>query len=123
MFAQSKADKIRSYFAAYKAKDRKVLEDGLADDFTFTSPYDDAIDKATYFARCWPNSEKIRSHTIEKIFEQGDEAFVLYKCITNDGKNSAIRSFSRSAETRSSESTSISARPTATAPSSVSHET
>ena len=86
MVAQSKSDKIRSYFGAYKSKDRKVLEDGLADDFTFTSAYDDAIDKATYFERCWPNSERIRSHIIEKIFEQGDEAFVLYKCITNDGK-------------------------------------
>jgi ketosteroid isomerase-like protein len=86
MSTQSKSAKIRSYFAAYKSKDRQVVEDGLADDFTFTSPYDDAIDKATYFERCWPNSEKIRSHMIEKIFEQGDEAFVLYKCVTNDGK-------------------------------------
>ena len=24
-------------------------------------------------------------HDIEKIFVQGDEAFVLYKCISNDG--------------------------------------
>jgi ketosteroid isomerase-like protein len=47
-----KADLIRKYFAAYKAKNRKLLEDGFSDDFTFTSPYDDAIDKATYFERC-----------------------------------------------------------------------
>ncbi|MGH9201792.1 MAG: nuclear transport factor 2 family protein [Vicinamibacterales bacterium] len=81
----SKSDIIRRCFAAYKSKDRKLLEQLLTDDFTFTSPYDDEIDKATYFERCWPNSERIRTHIFEKIFEQGDEAFVRYKCITNEG--------------------------------------
>lgn len=84
MPSRSKPDIIRSYFAAYKSKERKVVEDLLMDDFTFTSPYDDAIDKASYFERCWPNSERIRAHLLEKICEDGNEAFVLYKCITND---------------------------------------
>ena len=82
----SKSDTIRSCFAAFKSKDRKLVEDLLTDDFRFTSPYDDAIDKATYFERCWPNSERIRTHILERIFEQGSEAFVTYKCITNEGK-------------------------------------
>jgi ketosteroid isomerase-like protein len=86
MPSQSRSDAIRGYFAAYKSRDRKHLEQALAEDFTFTSPYDDKIDKATYFERCWPNFERIREHVIEKIFEQDDEAFVLYRCITNDGK-------------------------------------
>ena len=81
----TKSELIRRYFAAYKAKDRKVLEDGLADDFTFTSPYDDAISKAVYFERCWPNSERIKEHEIERIFEQGEEAFVTYRLVTNSG--------------------------------------
>jgi ketosteroid isomerase-like protein len=85
MPARGKADIIRSVFAAYRSKEREVVEELLTEDFTFTSPYDDAIDKAAYFERCWPNSERIRAHTIEKMFGQGDEAFVLYKCITNDG--------------------------------------
>lgn len=83
---QSGADMIRGYFAAYKSRDRKHVELALTDDFTFTSPYDDRIDKATYFKRCWPGSERIRTNVIEKIFEHGDEAVVLYRCITNDGK-------------------------------------
>ena len=86
MPSQSRSDAIRGYFAAYKSRDRKHLEQALAEDFTFTSPYDDKIDKATYFERCWPNFERIREHVIERIFEQGDEAFVLYRCITQDGK-------------------------------------
>ena len=61
------------------------MEDGLAEDFTFTSPYDDAIDKKTYFDRCWPNSERIAEQEIERIFEQGEEAFVTYRVVNTDG--------------------------------------
>ena len=83
---QSRSDAIRGYFAAYRSGDRAHLEQALAADFTFTSPYDDGIDKATYFARCWPNRNLIREHVVERVFEQGDEAFALYRCKTTDGK-------------------------------------
>ena len=81
---KSRADAIRGFFAAFKSGDRAHLEQQLALDFTFTSPYDDRIDKATYFERCWPHRHLIREHVIERIFEQGDEAFVTYRCITTD---------------------------------------
>ncbi len=57
-----------------------MVESLLSDDFTFSSPYDDHINKAKYSERCWPNSERIRIHHIEKVIESGDEAFVLYVC-------------------------------------------
>jgi ketosteroid isomerase-like protein len=82
----SKSDLIRNCFAAYKTKDRLALERLFADDFTFTSPYDDRIDKAEYFARCWPHADRIKTNVLEKIFVEGDEAFVTYKCVTNNGK-------------------------------------
>jgi ketosteroid isomerase-like protein len=82
----NKPDIIRGVFAAYKAKDRTAVEGLLTDDFTFTSPYDDAIDKATYFERCWPNSGLIRQYTLERIFVEGDEAFVTYRAVANDGR-------------------------------------
>ena len=78
---------IRAIFAAYMTNDRKVVEDALADDFRFTSPYDDAIDKATYFERCWKNSDWIERHELEKIFVEGDEAFVTYRCTAKGGKS------------------------------------
>jgi ketosteroid isomerase-like protein len=81
----AKSDMIRRCFGAYRDKDREALENLLSDDFTFTSPYDDGINKATYFVRCWPNSEKILRHDLERIVEFGDEAFVLYTCLTTDG--------------------------------------
>ena len=83
----SKAEIIHAIFAAYMSNDRKVVENALADDFRFTSPYDDQIDKATYFERCWRNSDWIERHEIERIFVEGDEAFVTYKCSAKGGKN------------------------------------
>lgn len=84
----TKADLIRRLFDAYKNKQREVLENMFTEDFRFTSPYDDAIDKATYFERCWAPSISgwIKEHDLERIFEQGDEAFVTYRCLANDGK-------------------------------------
>jgi ketosteroid isomerase-like protein len=83
----SKSDIIRALFAAYLANDRKAVEDALAGDFRFTSPYDDEIDKPTYFARCWRNTEWIARHELERIFVEGDGAFVTYKCVAKDGKS------------------------------------
>jgi ketosteroid isomerase-like protein len=87
MTSKNREATIRAIFAAYMMGDRKVVEDALADDFRFTSPYDHQIDKATYFERCWKNSEWIERHELEKIFIEGDEAFVTYKCTANGGKS------------------------------------
>jgi len=73
------SDLVRRYFAAYETKDREAIATLLSDDFTFTSPYDDHIDRKTYFERCWPNSANMRSFRVVKLFEQGDEAFILYE--------------------------------------------
>ena len=83
----SKAEVIRALFAAYMSNNRKAVEDFLADDFRFTSPYDDEIDKPTYFARCWRGSDWIERHQLEKIFVEGDEAFVIYQCVAKGGKS------------------------------------
>lgn len=82
----SKTDIIRAIFAGYLAGDRRRVEQALAKDFRFTSPYDDNIDKPTYFERCWTNAEWIERHELERIFVEGDEAFVTYLCIARDGK-------------------------------------
>ena len=71
---------VRAYFGAYESENREVAETLLADDFTFTSPNDDAIDKVTYFERCWPNRDAAREQRIENILLDGDTAFVTYLC-------------------------------------------
>ena len=87
MSDRNRAEIIRAIFAAYLSNDRKAVEDALTDNFHFTSPYDDEIDKATYFARCWRNTDWIERHELERIFVEGDEAFVTYKCLAKGGKN------------------------------------
>ena len=86
MASTSRIDTIRAIFAAYLSGNRELVEDALSDDFRFTSPYDDSIDKPTYFERCWKSSDWIERHDLERIFVQGDEAFVTYLCIAKGGK-------------------------------------
>lgn len=76
---------IRQYFSAYERKDRQALEALLNDNFTFGSPHDPHLDKPAYFERCWPNSENTDAFRIEKLFESGNEAFVLYECKPTSG--------------------------------------
>jgi ketosteroid isomerase-like protein len=87
MNAQPKSKVIRAVFAAYMADDRKAVEDALTEDFRFTSPYDSEIDRKTYFERCWPNTDWVERHELEKIFVEGDEAFVTYTCLAKGGKS------------------------------------
>jgi len=86
--AESKSEIIHRYCGAYESKDRKTVEELLTEDFTFTSPRDDAIDRTTYFRRCWQNSEQITELKPEIIMEDADHAFVLYKLVTTDGNES-----------------------------------
>jgi ketosteroid isomerase-like protein len=86
MSSASKPDIIRAIFAAYIANDRKAVEEALTEDFRFTSPYDDEIDKPTYFERCWRDSNWIERHELEKIVVEGNEAFVTYICEARGGK-------------------------------------
>ncbi|MCP3473689.1 nuclear transport factor 2 family protein [Bradyrhizobium sp. CCGUVB1N3] len=82
-----RATLIRNLFAAYLANDRARVADALAVNFRFTSPFDDNLDKQTYFERCWRDAGWIARHDIERIFIQGDEAFVTYRCLATDGKS------------------------------------
>jgi ketosteroid isomerase-like protein len=87
MAAADKADIVRDLFAAYMANDRKAVENAFTEDFRFTTPYDDEIDKATYFERCWKVSDWIARQNLERIFADGDGAFVTYQCVGKDGNS------------------------------------
>jgi ketosteroid isomerase-like protein len=76
---------VEKYLSAFVMRDRKILEEGLTDDFTFTSPRDDHIDKTAFFERCYPGGELFRSQVIEQIFADGNEAVVRYLAELKDG--------------------------------------
>jgi hypothetical protein len=84
---------IRKYFSAYENKDRKAVESLLSNDFVFTGPYDNRIDRETYFKRCWPYGEKSPTYGIENVFEKRNEAFILYDCKTKNGHSSRNTEF------------------------------
>jgi SnoaL-like protein len=69
----------RDAYEAYVAKNRAVIEDLIAADFHFTSPLDNRIDRATYFARCWPNSERIDGFKFINLVPDRDRVFVTYE--------------------------------------------
>jgi ketosteroid isomerase-like protein len=86
MAGANMAATIRQIFAAYLANDREFVENAFSEDFRFTSPYDDNIDKAAYFERCWKGSDWVERHELERIFVDGDEAFVTYGCVAKGGR-------------------------------------
>jgi ketosteroid isomerase-like protein len=69
----------RASYAAYVAKDRAAMEALVAADFHFTSPLDNRIDRATYFARCWPNSDRIEGFAFIHLVRDGERVFVTYE--------------------------------------------
>ena len=77
---------IRECYAAYLARDRARVDALLGDDLVFHSPDDPHLDKHGYFERCWAGGDTFAALRIEKLFVQGNEAFVRYECETKDGR-------------------------------------
>ena len=75
----------RASYEAYVTKDRKAIEALIADDFHFTSPLDNRIDRAAYFERCWPISENAADFDFIHLVSQGDKVFVTYEGENVDG--------------------------------------
>jgi ketosteroid isomerase-like protein len=73
-------------YQAYVDKDRYALETLIADDFHFTSPLDNRIDRATYFERCWPVSRTISGYDFVHLAADGDCVFVTYEGETTTGR-------------------------------------
>lgn len=78
---------ISQAFEAYENNNRDAIEQVIAEDFSFTSPYDDAIGREEYFRRCWPNHETIATIQIERIFIDADAAFVTYLGTSTSGRS------------------------------------
>ena len=77
---------VRTCYQAYVDKDRAAIESVIADDFHFTSPLDNRLDRKTYFERCWPNSEMTAGFEYVNLVADGERVFVTYEGRTNSGK-------------------------------------
>ena len=76
----------RRCYQAYVDKDRRAIEALVGEPFSFTSPYDDHIDRATYFARCWPNADRVRDIRIRTLLADGEQAMVAYEFDPKEGQ-------------------------------------
>lgn len=80
------AEIARASYLAYVRKDRAAIEALIADDFSFTSPLDNKLNRAAYFARCWPNSEAIADFQFNHLVADDDRVFVIYQCRMASGR-------------------------------------
>jgi ketosteroid isomerase-like protein len=79
-------DVVRACYASYPSRDRAMIEKIIADDFHFSSPLDNRIDRKTYFERCWLNGEAMAAIEIKLLTLNGERAFVTYEALTKDGR-------------------------------------
>lgn len=68
----------RGYYRAFENHDRSFIENNLAEGFTFTSPFDDHIDREAYFSRCWPATPLHQKFSFVTVMQDGDKVFVVY---------------------------------------------
>jgi ketosteroid isomerase-like protein len=73
-------DVVRAAFEAYLAQDAEAMGALIHEDFTFTSPQDDHIDKAAFMERCFPTAARLASQVTLELVPAGDDAtFILYE--------------------------------------------
>jgi ketosteroid isomerase-like protein len=83
----SNTDTVRTAFEAYLAQERNVIDGLLAEDFVFTSPQDDHIDKTAYLERCFPTAHRLKSQEIMELVDSGrDGVFLLYEYELKSGE-------------------------------------
>lgn len=78
-------EKAKSYYRAYERHDPEAVAAELAEGFTFTSPFDDAIGREEYFRRCWPpkpeNGEPLhQAFDIIAASQDGARVTIVYRC-------------------------------------------
>ena len=75
----ARCDTVKRLFAAYVAQHPDTVDPMLTQDFTFSSPRDDHIDRKRYFEHCWPKEKVFRDIHIEHLVADGDDVIVGYR--------------------------------------------
>jgi ketosteroid isomerase-like protein len=83
----SNIDTVRASRDAYRNQDLEGATRLLAEDFTFTSPQDDHIDKSAYLERCFTTADRFAASEIVAIVAAGDDSvFLLYEYELTSGE-------------------------------------
>lgn len=80
-------DVVRAIFAGYQTQDRAAAERLIADDFSFTSPQDDHIDRSAYFARCFPTADRFSEQRLLHAMDlDADHVVLAYEYALQTGE-------------------------------------
>lgn len=69
---------VEAAFRYYLAQDRDAAVALYADEFRFTSPQDDHIDKAAFFERCFPTAGRVKEQRLLQVTPADDELVFVY---------------------------------------------
>ncbi|MFD5436239.1 nuclear transport factor 2 family protein [Kitasatospora sp. NPDC127067] len=78
---------VEAAFRCYRSQDREAAVPLYAEDFTFTSPQDDRIDKEAFFRRCFPTADRFTEQRLLRVTPAGGElvfAYYEYELTTGD---------------------------------------
>ena len=64
---------VMAFIDAYREQDLLGATSLMTDDFTFTSPQDDHLDKATYLAQCFPTAGRFASQETLQLNAIGED--------------------------------------------------
>lgn len=81
------SDIVRACRAAYLAQDRSAAQRLIAEDFVFTSPQDDRIDRSAFLVRCFPTADRFRANDLLYLVDVDDtNVLMVYEYGLHDGE-------------------------------------
>lgn len=93
---------VRAMFDAYLAQDRSAAERLIGEEFTFTSPQDDHIDRDAFFERCFPTADRVVFQQLLEVVPAGgngtgagEGVFVRYEYELSTGERHRNTEFIR----------------------------
>lgn len=78
-------DIVARFLDAFATGDRDAAEALIGADFTFTSPRDNALDRAAWFSTCWGHHDRIAGFDILLMAVEGQRVCVMYEAVASDG--------------------------------------
>jgi ketosteroid isomerase-like protein len=80
------ADVVRLFFECYLSQDLETAASLMSEDFVFSSPQDDFIDKARYLDVCFPTAGRLRFQELTDLTAIGDDdVFIRYVYELHEG--------------------------------------
>lgn len=70
---------VRAALQAYVDSDRDAIEALIADEYVFTSPMDNRLNRKRYFEICWPNHQTMTRCEVIYAAVDGEFAYLVYE--------------------------------------------